>query len=167
MSKVSKSRITNRVGNIDLKTGVVTESLYVTNRTRENLSKGSFTTVFVIMCVVFIILYAVLHSNLITYSYNDSGNLEKVGLNIAEDFSLSNYLTIFDDSTNLNNFFNEWTSLSFEIPELPENPSIWDAVGQGIVGLGNVLLVPIRLIGFIVQSVVNTFTLVGKLFTWG
>lgn len=167
MARVKKNIVTNKSRRIDLNTGEVHDTLTTTYNTTKKVGGNGMIIFIVIFSVIFIMIYSALHPNFIQREYNDYGELEKVGLNISEDFSFADYLLIFDDDTNVNNFFNEWTTLEIDIPDIDEDVGFWEAIGNALLTLANVLLVPIRLIGFLLQSVVNVFMLVGKLFTWG
>ena len=167
MSRVKKNIVTNKTRRIDMSTGEIRDTLTTTTNTVKKVGGNGMIIFIVIFSVIFIMIYSALHPNFIQREYNDYGELEKVGLNIDEDFSFADYLLIFDDDTKVNNFFNEWTTLEIDIPEIDDDVSFWEAIGNALLTLANVLLVPIRLIGFLLQSVVNVFMLVGKLFTWG
>lgn len=167
MSRVKKNIVRNKTRRIDLNTGEVHDTLTTTYNTTKKVGGNGMIIFIVIFSVIFIMIYSALHPNFIKREYNDYGELEKVGLNISEDFSFADYLLVFDEDTNVNNFFNEWTTLEFDIPEMEQDPTFWDYVSSFLINIGNIILVPIRLIGFLVQSVVNVFILVGKLFTWG
>lgn len=167
MARVKKNIVTNKTRRIDMNTGEIRDTLTTTTNTVKKVGGNGMIIFIVIFSVIFIMIYSALHPNFIQYEHNDYGELEKVGLNISNDFSFADYLLIFDEDTSVNNFFGEWTTFEFDIPTLEEDASFWDALGNALLNIANVLLVPIRLIGFLVQSIVNVFLLVSKLFTWG
>lgn len=167
MGRVKKYKTTTHTQSINKDSGVVNNYVTTTNTKTKKVGGNGMIIFIVIFSVIFIMIYSALHPNFIQREYNDYGELEKVGLNISEDFSFADYLLVFDEDTKVNNFFNEWTTLEIDIPEIDEDMSFWETIGNALLTLANVLLVPIRLIGFLLQSVVNVFMLVGKLFTWG